>query len=483
MKNKIERFINSYLKEIEENNAAIFAGAGLSVGSGHVDWKGLLKEFAEELGLNIEKEHDLISLAQYHLNKNANNRHSLNQKIANEFHYGKNPNLNHEILSRLPIFTYWTTNYDKLIEKALEKGNKIVDIKYTIDHLANTIHGRNAILYKMHGDVDNPHNTIISKDDYEKYYHTHGPYINTLSGDLVSKTFLFVGFSFTDPNLDYILSRIRVTYKDNSRKHYCIIREIKRDDDDSDEDFTIKKIKQELIVSDLLRFNIHVLIIKEYDELTEILKEIESRFKRKTIYISGSAHEYGKWDRNKAEGFISTLSQELIKNEFKIVSGFGVGVGSAVINGVLKEVYVNKKENLKNQLLLRPFPQGKEFEKQWEDYRKDMISYSGISIFLFGNKIKKTVSEKGFEKEELVNADGVEKEFEIAKNQNCLLIPIGATGYKSKELWEKVLSEYENIFGSIENINLFEKLGDDNLEPSELIELTIKFIQSTIKNN
>jgi len=473
MSRNIESFIKNYLKEIEENNAAIFAGAGLSVASGHVDWKGLLEEFAEELGLNIEKEHDLISLAQYHLNKNANNRHSLNQKIANEFHHGKKPNPNHEILSRLPIFTYWTTNYDRLIETSLNNVAKVVDIKYNIKHLANTIHGRNAILYKMHGDVENPDEAIISKDQYEKYYHTHGAFINTLSGDLVSKTFLFLGFSFSDPNLDYILSRVRVTYENNQRKHYALMREVKKEKSDSDEDLNLKKIKQELIINDLLRFNIHVILVKEYTEITEILQEIENRFKRKTIYISGSANEYGKWERDKAENFISTLSQELIKNEFKIVSGFGLGVGSAVINGVLKEVYVNKKENLKNQLLLRPFPQGEEFKKQWADYRKDMISYSGISIFIFGNKI---------EDGKIVYADGVEKEFEIAKSQNCLLIPIGATGYKSRELWEIVFKNYENIFGTNKNIELFERLGDDNIEPKELIETTIDFINKLIKN-
>ena len=474
MNRKIESFIKNYLKEIEENNSAVFAGAGLSVASGHVDWKGLLEEFAEELGLKIEKEHDLISLAQYHLNKNANNRHSLNQKIANEFHHGKKPNPNHEILSRLPIFTYWTTNYDRLIETSLVNVGKIVDIKYNIKHLANTIHGRNAILYKMHGDVENPDEAIISKDQYEKYYHTHGAFINTLSGDLVSKTFLFIGFSFTDPNLDYILSRVRVTYENNQRKHYSIMREVKKEVKDTDEDFNLKKIKQELIINDLLRFNIHVILVEEYSEITEILKEIENRFKRKTIYISGSAHEYGKWSVVEAEDFISTLSQELIKNDFKIVSGFGLGVGSSVISGVLKEIYINRKENIKNQLLLRPFPQGgTEIQKQWTSYRKDMISYSGISIFIFGNKI---------ENGKLVTANGVESEFEISKEQNSLLIPIGATGYKSKELWEKVLSNYENIFGTKENIDLFEKLGDENIEPNGLIKITIEFINKLIKN-
>jgi len=472
MRKKIEQFIKDYLKEIEENNAAIFAGAGLSAASGHVDWKTLLKDFADELDLDIEKEYDLVSLAQYHLNKNANNRHALNDKIANEFHHGKSPNANHEILARLPISTYWTTNYDKLIEKSLENVGKIVDVKYTTQHLAKTIHGRDAIVYKMHGDVEHPDEAIISKDQYEKYYDTHGAYINTLSGDLVSKTFLFIGFSFTDPNLDYVLSRIRVTFKNNQRKHYCVFREVKKEKDESTEDFEYRKIKQSLAINDLLRFNIHVLLVSEYSEITAILSEIENRFKRKTIYISGSAHEYGKWGSDVSEKFISELSKALIKSGFRIVSGFGLGVGSSVINGVLEEVYLDKKEKLKDQLLLRPFPQGKIGKVQWDAYRKDMISYAGISLFIFGNKL---------EKGKLTLAGGVRREFEISREQGVLVVPLGSTGYVAKELWEEVQADYKSYMGSEENIDIFKELGDDTKSPEELISLTIDFINKTVK--
>lgn len=469
--NKIDQFIKEYLKEIQENNAAIFAGAGLSAASGHVDWKALLKDFADELNLDIQIENDLISLAQYHLNQNANNRHALSQKIANEFHHGKMPNRNHEILARLPIFTYWTTNYDKLIEKSLESAGKVVDVKYTTSHLAKTIHGRNAIIYKMHGDVDHPDDAIISKDQYEKYFHSHGAFINTLSGDLISKTFLFIGFSFTDPNLDYILSRIRVTFQNNQRKHYCFFREQKKHPDESDKDFNYRKVKQALVINDLLRFNIHVLLLKEYSEITEILQEIENRFKRRTIYISGSAHEYNKWDSEKGEKFISELSQQLIRNKFRIVSGFGLGVGSPVINGVLEEVYLNKKENLTDQLLLRPFPQGEMGMGLWNDYRKDMISYSGISIFIFGNKLKDG---------KVVAADGVKKEYEISLSQNSLAVPIGATGYVAKELWQSILKDYKTHFGSEKYIDLFKELGNENNTPEQLIKLTIEFVSKLI---
>jgi NAD-dependent SIR2 family protein deacetylase len=472
MDRKTQQFINDFLKEIEEDNAAIFAGAGLSVASGHVDWKSLLKEFAEELDLDIQQEDDLVLLAQFHLNKNANNRHALSQKIANEFHHGKIPNINHEILARLPISTYWTTNYDRLIEKSLTNAGKIVDVKYKTNHLAQTIHGRDVILYKMHGDVEHSDEAIISKDQYEKYHQTHGAFVNTLSGDLVSKTFLFIGFSFTDPNLDYILSRVRVTFQNHQRKHYCIFRELKQEHGETKEQFEYKKIRRALIFADLLRFNIHVIEVKEYSEITDILNEIEHRYKRKTIYISGSAYQYGKWPAETVENFISLLSKSLVRNNFKIVSGFGLGVGSFVINGVLEEVYLNKKQKITDQLLLRPFPQGDRGRELLDGYRKDMISYAGISIFIFGNKKDGTHT---------ILADGVRKEFEIAANQNVVLIPIGATGYVAKELWEKILSNYKSYFSDEGGIEIFKQLGDDTIEPDKLVSLILEFLNSLIK--
>lgn len=468
---RTQDFVDDFLNEINEKNAAIFAGAGLSIESGHVGWKELLKDIVSGLNLDINKENDLVTLSQYHLNSNGNNRSVLNQKLLSNFHHGTRPNINHEILSRLPISTYWTTNYDKLIEKALDKANKIVDVKYTENQLSHTVHGREVVLYKMHGDVDHPSEAILSKDQYENYFKTHGLFINALSGDLISKTFLFIGFSFSDPNLDYILSRIRVSFKENQRKHYCILKEVIQEND-TNEDYQYKKIKQELAIADLLRFNIHTILVKEYTEITNILKTIENRFRRKTIYISGSAIEYGKRSTDQANHLISTLSQKLIQNDYKIVSGFGLGVGSFVIEGALREVYLNKKENLKDQLLLRPFPQtGDNIQETWDKYRRDMISYTGISIFIFGNKLKDG---------KIIDADGLEKEFEISISNNSLVIPIGATGYVAEKLWKRILEKYDEYFSKDEHKNLFIKLGDDKLSEDEMVSAIIEFINHNI---
>jgi uncharacterized protein YggL (DUF469 family) len=48
-----EQFVETFVKELEEENVAIFAGAGLSVAAGYVDWKKLLQPIARELDLDI----------------------------------------------------------------------------------------------------------------------------------------------------------------------------------------------------------------------------------------------------------------------------------------------------------------------------------------------------------------------------------------------------------------------------------------------
>ena len=80
MKQEIKRLAKKYAKEIIDDNAAIFAGAGLSIDSGYVNWEDLLKDMAVEIGLDVKKEHDLISLTQYYVNFNCG-RGSLNKKI------------------------------------------------------------------------------------------------------------------------------------------------------------------------------------------------------------------------------------------------------------------------------------------------------------------------------------------------------------------------------------------------------------------
>jgi hypothetical protein len=384
----------------------------------------------------------LISLAQYHCNVNGGNRSKLNQLLIDQFCGNAKLTDNHKILARLPINTYWTTNYDSLIETALTNSGKVPDIKYTKNQLAITKRKRDAVVYKMHGDASHPSEAVLTKDDYEKYHVDMQPFLGALTGDLISKAFLFLGFSFTDPNLDYILSRVRVSFSTNQRQHNCILRTVKMEAEESEADFEYRNRKQDLFVQDLLRFGIKTLLVDEYSEITGILHEIEKLYRRKTVFISGAAHEYSPYGKENACQFVYKLSQDLVKSDCRIVSGFGLGIGSSVITGALDHVYMSDRGKTEDHLILRPFPQehahGGNRSALWTDYRKDMIVHAGIALFLFGNKLVGN---------QISLSNGMREEFEIARAEGLFLLPVGATGSMAKELWDEVSGSFDEYNG------------------------------------
>lgn len=453
--NQMDEFINTYVQALKDQNAAVFVGAGLSIPAGVVDWKKLMRSIAKEVGLDVDKEHDLITVAQFHVNERGG-RHKINQTLIEEFSDRAKLTENHRILVSLPIRSFWTTNYDTLIEEALKSVHKKPDIKITDQNLATTRPRRDAIVYKMHGDVSQPDKAVVTKDDYEAYNETRQLFSTTLQGDLVSKTFLFIGFSFNDPNLAYILSRIRILLGQNRREHYCILRKVQRKDFRDYKDFKYAIVKQDLQVRDLLRYGIIGLLVDDYRQCTEILQRIEKKYSMSRIFISGSASDYSPWNEAEAVHLIQKLSEGLIREGFGIVSGFGLGIGPYVVNGVLKQLESEGTQLIDDRILMRPFPYGitdpKERKQTWTAYREEMLSNAGIAVFLFGNK--RDSSGK------LVLADGMKEEFKIAVKKGLFVVPIGCTGSMAKELHRLVLREFKSYYPKTYRCNgLMEGLG------------------------
>ncbi len=475
-----KRFINEFITEINNGDAAIFAGAGLSASSGFVNWKNLLRDMADELHLDIDKETDLISVAQYHFNKF--NRTRINNKIKNEFTSLKVGSENHQILSRMGIDTFWTTNYDKLIERTLESHGKTVECKIRNKDFASNIKRKDAIVYKMHGDKDSPDEAVLTKDDYETYNDKKELFSTALRGDLLSKTFLFIGFSFDDPNLEYILGRIRVLLRENTPSHFCFFKEVaegdfndaKKTEDENKQDYLYAKIRQDLKIEDLRRYGINAVMVKSYPEITEILAEIEKRLKRQNIFISGAADDYSPFSADEAKRFIHTLSYSLAQHNYKIVSGFGFGIGSIVINGALDFKLNSNYRSLDDVLVLRPFPQvssgAVSLSEIWTANRSDMASMAGLAVFVFGNKRDGDNN--------IINSDGMIEEFELCLSKNVIPIPVGATGSMSKILWEKVTSNLAQYYPEDQNLHkLITELGDARSNVDELITKILKIIE------
>ena len=91
----------------------------------------------------------------------------------------------------------------------------------------------------------------------------------------MTKTFMFIGFSFTDPNFSYICAHLRAHLKGNMREHYCFLKDVSETDYPDRDQFEYKKRKLSYFIDDLKRFNIKTVLIKEYSEITEILQSIK----------------------------------------------------------------------------------------------------------------------------------------------------------------------------------------------------------------
>ncbi|TIR15964.1 MAG: hypothetical protein E5X34_26975 [Mesorhizobium sp.] len=472
MKSSIKAFIDEYLSELIEGNAAIFAGAGLSVPAGYVDWRELIRPLSKELDLDIDLESDLVTVAQFHVNANGYNRHKLHKAVIEALSVDNPPTENHRLLARLPIRVWWTTNYDKLLETALREAGKVVDVKSAVPQLATTRPRRDATIYKMHGDVDRPDEAVATRDDFERYFRDRGAFITALAGDLVSKTFLFLGFSFTDPNLEQVLARVRLTFTSNQRRHFAVFRTRKKAPGETEKAFEHFRNRQALVIEDLKRFNVRVLLVDEYSEITEFLAELVSRYRRRTVFVSGSAANFEPWGQTAVLDFLQQLGQRLVASGTRTATGLGTGVGDAIFTGALREVR-RSNGSIEDSLVLRPFPHtgtADDLAALWEDYRQEIVSHAGISLFLFGNR---------YLEGDVVTAKGVFREFEIAVAQGSAVVPVGATGSASKELADVVLGDPAKFVPSLdeEGINVLRAISAPTEDLISLIEPILHLVR------
>ncbi len=263
-----EYLIKNFAKMIQEGHAALFVGAGMSKGAGLVDWKELLKEPAEILGLSLERETDFPEIAEYFVHK-MGNRGSFIQRIINDLGIPEKGNAFHKFLPDLPVKKIWTTNFDTLLEDSYRSAGKVCDvIKQDTDFVTSKPQSEVKI-YKMHGDISNPAHIIITQDDYDTYESRYPTMLSKFYNDMAEESFLFLGFSFTDPNFDKVLSRIRSRFGNLLREHYTILRE-------PEDDYEKNKLKH--FIQNLKRYNIQAVVIQNYAEILDILRQIKKQY-------------------------------------------------------------------------------------------------------------------------------------------------------------------------------------------------------------
>jgi hypothetical protein len=475
-----EDFVAAYARFLSEGSAGLFIGAGISIGAGYPSWRQLVKEMAEDIGLDIALETDLPGIVQWYLNKAGRMRTRLAHIITQHFAEERPIPEVLRTLARLPIRHIWTTNYDSLVERAWREQRKKVDAKAIDKDVAHENPWAHTVLYKMHGTVEHPSDVVIAKADYEEYRRKRSGFLHVLTGHLASRHLLFLGLSFTDPNLNHLFTIIRESFEDAPPEHFAVIRKPAPEDYRSDEHLEYAVRRHDHWVTDLQYYGIQCIEVESYDDISRLMNTVERRLSLGSVLVSGSFPDThaptNSAERNMIEAVAYGLGELLAKRHLRLVSGFGLVVGSAVLSGVLTELNRQETPNLERSLLLRPFPQkiptGWKRQEYYNRYRADLVMHAGSCVFISGRK--ENAGNSGA-------SDGVLQEFEIAIGAGRTPIPIGATGGAASEIWARVNAEYARFYGKMPR-KQFDELNKGNATPSELVG-AVGEILSWLKTN
>lgn len=201
-----------------ENRLVIFVGAGVSMNSSVPSWNQLTNRMKAELPNEFSEETDALKIAQIY--KDSRGHKEYMDKVKDILLYNKAvPNPLHKSILALNPCHIITTNYDDLIEQELSKDFLQYHIIREDKDIPQMTYPNTLV--KMHGDYVTD-NIVLTEDDYYNYKENFPLTRAFVQSLFASKLILFVGFSFADLNLKFILNELKNILSDKMQRPYLL---------------------------------------------------------------------------------------------------------------------------------------------------------------------------------------------------------------------------------------------------------------------
>jgi len=221
----IQEAVNQLSGYYREGRLIPFIGAGFSIPLGLPSWESLI----DWLAVKLEFEPELFrlhgnyaQLAEYARVTNRKLWQEFLTKITVAFDSAESASkrknsITHKTLASLKFRAIYTTNYDAHIEGSLKDiGKKCVTLASLADFLESPETDACEII-KFHGTLTEQGTIILTESRYFDRLSLEDAADQRLRSDILSNSFLFVGYSFNDPNIRYIWYRIDKLRKQNKQ--------------------------------------------------------------------------------------------------------------------------------------------------------------------------------------------------------------------------------------------------------------------------
>jgi hypothetical protein len=213
-------------------------------------------------------------------------RPALDAHILREMISTPSPTRAHLSLVKLGLQRIWTTNYDLILESVF--GPDAFVLVGPDDYKKRAYRPVKTVIGKLHGSIGLDKNLVpgwerrpvITRGDYERFAGEQPLLWADVTAQFLTTSFLFMGFSFEDPNIEVLLRLSRSLPKDFHRlNHYAIVR--------TPVDAVSARLA-ELRWDDLERAGINVVEIASFDQIPEILDELHRRLLPPALFVAGS---------------------------------------------------------------------------------------------------------------------------------------------------------------------------------------------------
>lgn len=215
------------IEAFAHQRVVVFLGAGVSIGAGHPSWNQLVSVLASELGIEPDVGSSMFSprlllgIPQYY--ENMFGKRDL--ALAIERAVGRNKASSiHDRIATLPCNLFYTTNFDELLEESL--GHNGVEFDVIASDVDARFYGRDhnrCQVRKLHGTIRRPDTLVITRTDFARYTRDHPTLNRTLGTDFTQYTFLFLGYSLSDPDFNSIYDEVFYDSAPYNHKHFILI--------------------------------------------------------------------------------------------------------------------------------------------------------------------------------------------------------------------------------------------------------------------
>jgi hypothetical protein len=195
------------LRQELANKPLLWVGSGLSVAAGYPNTNGILEELAQRTRKTFDpnaKVNFTVAVEEFIQERGEGELGEILQKLFSPSGDGRHPTVVHRAIARLAragcFSAIATTNYDNLLERALDDANVPFVLQPLEGNLPVTGDGAVRIL-KLHGSREDWIRVILSSRSYQTFRQKYPRLAAQLDLYLSQRHILFVGCSLQDPRL------------------------------------------------------------------------------------------------------------------------------------------------------------------------------------------------------------------------------------------------------------------------------------------